>query len=204
MGTRCSVAHRSVGVGDFRTTRRDCARQSVVVCAMKRKCKYSGACAVVLILAFAVHLVESDYSAFNVHRVFRSKKVPSSRRLVNNNGDPLWRPQHVNKGEFSLIETRVAPATPNTRDEPDAMQLPLKTFNCGCFFSKSRLQAVSFFESFEYLEEYEEGKNGEMIKAQLDDDPLPDTPLARPDYLECSCRHKKIHIDKKLLAQGAE
>ena len=42
-----------------------------------------------------------------------------------------------------------------------------------------------------------------MIKAQLDDDPLPDTPLARPDYLECSCRHKKIHIDKKLLAQGA-
>ena len=81
----------------------------------------------------------------NVHRVFRSKKVPSSRRLVNNNGDPLWRPQHVNKGEFSLIETRVAPATPNTRDEPDAMQLPLKTFNCGCFFSKSRLQAVSFF-----------------------------------------------------------
>ena len=171
---------------------------------MKRKCKYSGACAVVLILAFAVHLVESDYSAFNVHRVFRSKKVPSSRRLVNNNGDPLWRPQHVNKGEFSLIETRVAPATPNTRDEPDAMQLPLKTFNCGCFFSKSRLQAVSFFESFEYLEEYEEGKNGEMIKAQLDDDPLPDTPLARPDYLECSCRHKHLHIDKKLLAQGAE
>ena len=71
-------------------------------------------------------------------------------------------------------------------------------------FQKSRLQAVSFFESFEYLEEYEEGKNGEMIKAQLDDDPLPDTPLARPDYLECSCRHKNIHIDKKLLAQGAE
>ena len=116
----------------------------------------------------------------------------------------LWRPQHVNKGEFSLIETSVAPATPNTRDEPDGMQLPLKTFNCGCFFSKSRLQAVSFFESFEYLEEYEEGKNGEMIKAQLDDDPLPDTPLARPDYLECSCRHKHLHIDKKLLAQGAE
>ena len=190
--------------GDFRTTRRDCVRHSVVGCAMRGKCKYSGVCAVGLIFACALHLVRSDYSAFNVHRVFRSKKVTSSRRLVNNNGDPLWRPQHVNKGEFSLIETRVAPATPNTRDEPDAMQLPLKTFNCGCFFSKSRLQAVSFFESFEYLEEYEEGKNGEMIKAQLDDDPLPDTPLARPDYLECSCRHKHLHIDKKLLAQGAE
>ena len=111
--------------------------------------------------------------------------------------------KYVHKGEFSLLETMVAPATPNTRDDPDAMQLPLKKYSCGCYLAKSRLQVVSFFESFEYIEEYEEGKNGNMMRNEITSDP-PLPPSAKPDYLECSCKHQNLHIDKKLLGQGSD
>jgi hypothetical protein len=111
--------------------------------------------------------------------------------------------KYVHKGEFSLLETNVAPATPNTRDDPDAMQLPLKKYSCGCYLAKSRLQVVSFFESFEYIEEYEEGKNGDMMRNEITSDP-PLPPSAKPDYLECSCKHQNLHIDKKLLGQGSD
>ena len=111
--------------------------------------------------------------------------------------------KYVHKGEFSLLETHVAPATINTRDDPDAMQLPLKKYTCGCYLSRSRIQVTSFFESFEYIEEYEEQGNGNMAMNKLKDDP-PLPPTVKPDYLECNCHHIDPHIAKKLQGQGED
>ena len=111
-------------------------------------------------------------------------------------------------GQFvSFLEedSRVAPATLNTRDDPDGMRLPLKTYNCGCSLSKARLEPVplnSFFEEFEFVEAYEENENGEMTKVeQKQAEPGLDILDAKPDFLECNCHHKHVTVQTQLAKQ---
>ena len=123
--------------------------------------------------------------------------VPEEQPLVENVG-----------GQFvSFLEegVEIAPATPNTREDPDGMRLPLKTYNCGCSLSKARLDTAplgSFFEEFEFVEAYEENENGVMEKVeQKESEPKFDVLEAKPDFLECNCHHKALTIQTHLVKQ---
>ena len=149
----------------------------------------------------------NDIYSYNNNRLRRVNKLfyknKQDMRNYNHISPQQKEQKYVHKGEFSLLETHVAPATINTRDDPDAMQLPLKKYTCGCYLSKPRIEVTSFFESFEYIEEYEEQGNGNMAMNKLKDDP-PLLPIVKPDYLECNCHHIDPHIAKKLQGQGED
>jgi hypothetical protein len=111
--------------------------------------------------------------------------------------------------QFSLIESSIAPGSRNTREDPDAMALPLKSYNCACTMLKARLTVqapISFLENFEFLEEYEEDNNGRMLKVENSgqEKPTP-TDIAeleaeklKPDLLNCNCHKKEPGISLSL------
>ena len=112
-------------------------------------------------------------------------------------------------GRFSFIESTIAPGSRNTREDPDAMALPLKSYNCACTMLKARLTVqapISFLENFEFLEEYEEDKNGRMMKVENSGQNKP-TPTdtaeleaqkLKPDLLNCNCHKKDLGVSLSL------
>jgi|EP00945_MAST-04E_sp_MAST-4E-sp1_P005229 hypothetical protein len=130
--------------------------------------------------------------------------VASGVRLVPND-QPLLKNIEGQFYSFVEINSGIAPATLNTREDPDGMRLPLKSYNCACSMTKARLEPAplnSFFEEFEFVEAYEENENGEMAKVeQKEPEPGSDILDAKPDFLECNCHHKPVHIQTQLAKQ---